>query len=241
MYVAHFRLFCSVSMFFTSSLFFFLSFDFSLIFLVLLSMPLCPAINVAAPPRTPMVMGLGKIMVTATPPATTTNASSAFPNTLSLSFLMSFFMLLRVLLIASLSFRISSSDRFGYVIYYYNIKMLLTFGYVLAGMMLYDYFTDTKKKMISTGSGEDSEQTFLIKSGEGEMTLPPCELIAVELGPLKGVSKAILQIMDKECKPLTDVGKEKKYVKLTPTRYQTNVYLKMKKETEMPITAYYRV
>ena len=118
MYVAHLRLFCSMSMFFTTSLFFFLSFDFSLIFLVLLSMPLCPAINVAAPPRTPMVMGLGKMMVTATPPATTTSASSAFPNTLSLSFLMSFFMLLRVLLIASLSFRISSSDRFGYVIYY---------------------------------------------------------------------------------------------------------------------------
>ena len=119
--------------------------------------------------------------------------------------------------------------------------MLLTLGYVLAGVMLYDYFTDTKKKMISTSSGEDSEQTSLIKSGEGEMTLPPCELIAVELGPLEGASKAILQIMDKECKPVTDVGKEKKYVKLTPTRYQTNVYLKMKKETEMPITAYYRV
>ncbi len=150
-------------------------------------------------------------------------------------------MLLRVLLIASLSFRISSSDRFGYVIYYYNIKMLLTLGYVLAGVMLYDYFTDTKKKMISTSSGEDSTQTFLIKSGKGEMTLPPCELIAVELGPLEGVSKAILQIMDKECKPVTDVGKEKKYVKLTSTIYQTNVYLKMKKETEMPITAYYQV
>ncbi len=118
MYVAHLRLFCSVSIFFTSSLFFFLSFDFSLIFLVLLITPLLPAIKVAAPPRTPMVMGLGKRMDTATPPATTTNASSAFPNTLSLSFLMSFFMLLRVLLIASLSFRISSSDRFGYVIYY---------------------------------------------------------------------------------------------------------------------------
>ncbi len=124
MYIAHFRLFCSVSMFFTSSLFFFLSFDFSLIFLVLLSMPLCPAINVAAPPRTPMVMGLGKIMVTATPPATTTNASSAFPNTLSLSFLMSFFMLLRVLLIASLSFRISSSG-LGMSFIIYNIKCYL--------------------------------------------------------------------------------------------------------------------
>ena len=55
------------------------------------------------------------------------------------------------------------------------------------------------------------------------MTLPPCELIAVELGPLEGASKAILQIMDKECKPVTDVGKEKKYVKLNPTRYQTIV------------------
>ncbi len=118
MYVAHLRLCCSMSMFFTSSLFFFLLFDFSLIFLVLPSAPLLPATSVAAPPRTPMVIGLGKRMDTATPPATTTNASSAFPSTLNLSFLMSFFMELRVLLIASLSFRTSSSVRFGYVIYY---------------------------------------------------------------------------------------------------------------------------
>ncbi len=121
--------------------------------------------------------------------------------------------------------------------------MLLTLGYVLAGAVLYEYFTDDKSEKVfiseSSDTGEDSEQTFLIKSGKGEMTLPPCEIIAVELGPLEGASKAILQIMNKECKPV-DVGKEKKYVKLTSTRYQTNVLLKMRKETEMPITVYYR-
>ncbi len=117
--------------------------------------------------------------------------------------------------------------------------MLLTLGYVLAGVVLYEYFAKNKSEKVSTGSGEDLEQTFLIKSGKGEMTLPPCEIIAVELGPLEGASKAILQIMDKECKPV-DVGKEKKYVKLTSIRYQTNVLLKMKKETEMSITAYYK-
>ena len=119
--------------------------------------------------------------------------------------------------------------------------MLLTLGYVLAGVILYEYFVENKNKKVSTGSGDDTaDQAFLIKSGKGEMTLPPCEIIAVELGPLEGASKAILQIMDKECKPV-DVGKEKKYVKLTSTRYQTNVYLKMKKETEMPITVYYKI
>ena len=121
----------------------------------------------------------------------------------------------------------------------YN-KMLLTLGYVLASVMLYKYFAENESEKVSTGSGEDSEQTFLIKSGKGEMTLPPCEIIAVELGPLEGASKAILQIMDKECKPV-DVGKEKKYVRLTSTRYQTNVLLKMKNENEMPITAYYKI
>ncbi len=66
--LAHLRLLCSIFTFLTS-LFFFLSFDFSLIFLVLLSMPLFPAISVAAPPRMTMVMGLGKTTDTATPPA----------------------------------------------------------------------------------------------------------------------------------------------------------------------------
>ena len=77
--------------------------------------------------------------------------------------------------------------------------MLLTLGYVLAGVMIYEYFAENKSKKVSTGSGEDLEQTFLIRSGKGEMTLPPCEIIAVELGPLEAASKAILQIIDKEC------------------------------------------
>ena len=71
--------------------------------------------------------------------------------------------------------------------------------------------------------------------------------MAVELGPSANLNKATLQIVvnktvetvETECKPITDIEKEKKYVKLTPTQYQTNVVLKTKKKGEVPITAYY--
>ena len=107
--LVHLQLLCSISRFLASSLFFFLSFDFSLIFLVLLSILLFPVISVAASPRTAMVMGLGKMMDTAIPPVIMTDNSSVFPNTLNFFFLMSLFILPRVLPIVSLSFRIPSS------------------------------------------------------------------------------------------------------------------------------------
>ncbi len=45
--------------------------------------------------------------------------------------------------------------------------------------------------------------------------------------------------VETECKPITYIEKEKKYVKLTPTQYQTNIVLKTKKKGKVPITAYY--
>ncbi len=89
-----------------------------------------------------------------------------------------------------------------------------------------------------------STVVYHIKSGEGEVSLPPCKLVAVELGPSVDPNKATLQIMvngsvETESKPITDIEKEKKYVKLTPTQYQTNIVLKTKKKGKVPITAYY--
>ena len=91
--LVHLRLFCSISKFFTSSLLFFFSFSFSLIFLVLLSTPLFPAISVAAQPRAAITIADGNAIVSPTPPATMTNDSSDFPNTFSFAFLMSLFIL----------------------------------------------------------------------------------------------------------------------------------------------------
>ncbi len=105
--------------------------------------------------------------------------------------------------------------------------------------MLYDYVSKEEEDSPSVESTEKS-MTYLIKSGKGELTLPPCRLMAVELGPSTEVTKGTLMIMDEECKPV-DVGKEKIYVKLTPTQYESNVILKTKKKSLAPITAYYKI
>ncbi len=118
--------------------------------------------------------------------------------------------------------------------------MLLTLGYVFVGAALYGYFARKEDEETKETESSEVESSSLIRSGKGEITLPPCEIVAVELGPLSGASKAVLQIMNKECRPV-DVSYEKKYVKITPTRYQTNVVLRAKREAGMPITVYYRV
>ena len=68
--------------------------------------------------------------------------------------------------------------------------------------------------------------------------------MAVELGPSADSDKATLQIVvnksvETECKPVTDIGKGKKYVKLTPTQYSANIVLKTKSKGKVPITAYF--
>ena len=125
--------------------------------------------------------------------------------------------------------------------------MLLTLGYVLAGVMLYDYFTGDNSCTREHKSEEIKSNTsviYRIKRGDGELSLPPCKLMGVELGPSTNTNKATLQVMvdksvEKEYKPVTDIGKEKKFVKLTPTQYKTNIILKTKEKSVIPITAYY--
>ncbi len=124
--------------------------------------------------------------------------------------------------------------------------MLFVLGSILAGVLLYDHFVEQPTKEDSEQQTEKNVSTgiYHIKSGDGELDLPPCKLMAVELGPSTDPNKAILQIMvnksvETECKLITDIEKEKKYVKLTPTQYQTNIVLKTKKKGKVPITAYY--
>ncbi len=129
--------------------------------------------------------------------------------------------------------------------------MLFVLGSVLAGVLLYDHFVDDEVAVPqSTKAAAEAEVLpsviYHIKSGKGEISLPPCRLMAVELGPSAEIAKATLQIMvnksvESEAKPITDIESEAKYVKLTPTQYQTNIVLKTKKKGEVPITAYYCV
>ncbi len=130
--------------------------------------------------------------------------------------------------------------------------MLFVLGSVLAGVLLYDAVQnkptdDDVKRSASAGTESGcSPQSVIyhVRSGKGEISLPPCRLMAVELGPSADPNKATLQIMvnksvETEAKPITDIGSEAKYVKLTPTQYQTNIVLKTKRKGEVPITAYY--
>ena len=102
------------------------------------------------------------------------------------------------------------------------------------------------KATAEVGAKEDDALTVVyhIKSVEGEVSLPPCKLVAVELGPSTDPNKATLQIMVNKSvktkfKPITNIESEAKHVKLTPTQYQTNIVLKTKKKGKVPITAYY--
>ena len=123
--------------------------------------------------------------------------------------------------------------------------MLFVLGSILAGVLLCDHFVDDAKQPTKEDAKRfASTVIYYIKSGEGEINLPPCRLMAVELGPFADPNKATLQIMvnksvETEAKPITDIGSEAKYVKLTPTQYQTNIVLKTKRKGEVPITAYY--
>ena len=129
--------------------------------------------------------------------------------------------------------------------------MLFVLGSILAGVLLYnatrgesEVSVDNTKQPTKATADDASTVVYDTKSGEGEVSLPPCKLMAVELGPSVNPNKAKLQIMvngsvETESKSITDIEKEKRYVKITPTRYQTNIVLKTKKKGKVPITAYY--
>ena len=129
--------------------------------------------------------------------------------------------------------------------------MLFVLGSVLAGVLLYNATRGEREasaedvRQPTKATVEDtSTVVYHTKSGEGEVSLPPCKLMAVELGPSVNPNKAKLQIMvngsvETESKSITNIEKEKRYVKITPTRYQTNIVLKTKRKGKVPITAYY--
>ena len=120
------------------------------------------------------------------------------------------------------------------------------------------YYTTRREALHEANAGDAEQPTkakedddaltgsvvYHIKSGEGEVSLPPCKLMAVELGPSADPNKATLQIMVNKSaktkfKPVTNIESEAKRVKLTPTQYQTDIVLKTKKKGKVPITAYY--
>ena len=134
-------------------------------------------------------------------------------------------------------------------------------GSILAGVMLYDYLTDDNtctrehkyklghmneqevKQEVKKSCVSDTSVIYRIKRGDGELSLPPCKLIAVELGPSNNTNKATLQVMmsdksvKKEYKSVKGIDKEVKYVELTPTQYHTNIVLGVKEKSVVPITA----
>ncbi len=71
--------------------------------------------------------------------------------------------------------------------------MLYAIGYAIAGVFIYEnMFCDNESKTTQSGnpalasrSMKEGASTVIyhIKSGEGEVSLPSCKLMAVELGP----------------------------------------------------------
>ena len=77
--------------------------------------------------------------------------------------------------------------------------MIFLFGSVLAGTLLYDHIASEKPIVMNVGECETSKTstnvTYKVKEGVGEVSLPPCNLIAVELGPCESPSKKCKHIL----------------------------------------------
>ncbi len=135
--------------------------------------------------------------------------------------------------------------------------MLFILGSVLAGIMLYNHFadnkvsdsysaeTDEKKSCVCDGVMSDTSVIYCIKRGDGELSLPPCKLMSVKLGPSTNTNKATLHVMTvdksvkKEYKPVKGIDKKSEYVELIPIQYHTNIILGVKEKSVVPITAVY--
>ena len=120
--------------------------------------------------------------------------------------------------------------------------MLLVIGSVLAGFML----SEALRKKDSSVVRLESEHTasFKVKEGVEVLSLPSCNLIAVQLGPSDDKRKITLSLYlengdlpHETFKSVSDL-KTKKYVKLSPTHYPTGITLESK--AGVPITAYYK-
>ena len=81
-------------------------------------------------------------------------------------------------------------------------------GSILAGVMLYDYLTDDNSCMrehkyklghmneqeVKKSCVSDTSVIYHIKRGNGQLSLPPCKLMGVELGPSNNTNKATLLV-----------------------------------------------
>ena len=129
--------------------------------------------------------------------------------------------------------------------------MLLTLGYVLAGVILYEVLMkDDSPSGSRCEHMTSSDTSFKVKEEVGSLKLPSCNLVAVQLGPSKDKKKAVLTLYlenktspqetfkpspQETFKPVSDL-RTKKYVKLSPAYYATKITLESK---GVPITAYY--
>ena len=129
--------------------------------------------------------------------------------------------------------------------------MLLTLGYVLAGVILYEVLMKDDsplglrcERMTSSDDAPSgrSSPSLKVKEGVGVLRLPSCNLLAVQLGPSEDKKKSVLTLYlenktspHETFKPVSDL-RTKKYVKLSPAYYATGITLESK---GVPITAYY--
>ncbi len=120
--------------------------------------------------------------------------------------------------------------------------MLLMIGSVLVGFVL----SEVLRKKDPPVDRLESERTtsFKVREEVEVLSLPSCNLIAVQLGPSEDKRKITLSLylengdMPHETfKPVSDLKEKKKYVKMSPTYYPTGITLESK--AGVPITAYY--
>ncbi len=116
--------------------------------------------------------------------------------------------------------------------------MLLTLGYVLAGVILYEVLMkDDSPSRLQLGSRcehmTSSDTSFKVKEEVGSLRLPSCNLVAVQLGPSEDKKKAVLTLYlenktspHETFKPVSDL-RTKKYVKLSPAYYATGIHARV--------------
>ena len=118
--------------------------------------------------------------------------------------------------------------------------MLLILGSILVGFMLSEAL---KKDPPIVQLKREHTTSFKVKEEVGVLSLPSCNLIAVQLGLSEDKRKITLSLYlengdvpHERFKSVSDL-RTKKYVKLSPTHYPTGIMLESK--AGVPITAYY--
>ena len=123
--------------------------------------------------------------------------------------------------------------------------MLFVLGSVFVGFVLYKALKKEEEEDSSVVYDSVKHASFKVKKKVGALSLPPCHLIAVQLGPSEDKRKIILSLYleggdvpHETFKPLSDL-KTPKYVKLFPTDYSDGITLTTS-VNDVPIVAYYK-